>query len=127
MEVTAWLSKTLALSWLFPLRTLATQNLLETHIPTSHSQKNLVTCHFESVSGALPKKKDERTVLKEQERVYAPDGETVPVYIRAPKLSYKSYLVSARSTPGILLPVKQEDLYPTSPVLFHVPRLSTCS
>lgn len=103
MEVTVWLSKTLALSWLFPLRTLATQNLLETHIPTSHSQKNLVTCHFESVSGALPKKKDERAVLKEQERVYAPDGETVPVYIRAPKLSYKSYLVSARSTPGLLL------------------------
>lgn len=127
MEVTAWLSKTLVISGLFPLRTLATQNLLETHIPTLHSQKkNLVTCHFESVSGALPKKEDERAVLKEQESLYT-RRETVPVYIRAPKLSYKSYLVSARSTPGILLPVKQEDLYPSSPTLFHVPGLSACS
>lgn len=56
---------------------------------TEKKKKNLVTCHFESVSGALPKKRDERAALKEQERVYAPDGEIVPVYIRAPKLSYK--------------------------------------
>lgn len=85
----------------------------DTHSNFALTKKSCDLSFWVSVRSTA-KKKDERAVLKEQERVYAPDGETVPVYIRAPKLSYKSYLVSARSTPGILLPVKQEDLYPTS-------------
>lgn len=107
MDVAAWLSKTLAISWLFPLRTLATQNLLETHIPTSHSQKkNLVTCHFESVSGALPKKGDERA----RKSLCTRRGNKCLCISELPNSATKSYLVSARSTPGILLPVKQEDI-----------------
>lgn len=61
----------------------------DTHSNLALTKKSLVTCNFESVSGALPKNKDEKAVFKEQERVYAPEGETVPVYIRVPKLSYK--------------------------------------
>lgn len=124
VEVTAWLSKTLAISWLFPLRTLATQNLLETHIPTSHSQKKVLWLVILSqCQEHCQKTRMKKLSLKSKRESMHQKGKQCLCILEFPSSATKLYLVSARSTPGILVPVKPEDFYPTSPVLFHVPRL----
>lgn len=64
VEVTAWLSKTSAIPWLFPLRTLTTQNLLKTHIPTLHSQKKSCDLSFWVSVRSTAKKKEWKSCLK---------------------------------------------------------------